>query len=892
MRYQSSRFDSLLKRLTNLTNILHYLKNEQHAYESKLFQSLFIDSYSVMLVIDPETGKIINANKAACSFYGYTYEELTNMYINQINILPIEEIKKEMEKARLGKKNYFNFKHKLKSGEIRDAEVYSGKIQIDRKNYLYSIIHDITEKKKIEQELSETLERLKILTEASYGGIGVHDKGLIIECNQGLCDITGYSKEELIGMNGLLLIAPESRDLVKQNILSGYEKPYEAIGLRKNGEKYPLLIQGRNIRYKGKPVRSTEFRDLTDIKKAEEAAKESKALYKALFDQSPFAVAIIDERTGKFIDFNDKTCVQLEFSREELQNIDLIKIEFNNEHSLFFEVLEKIRQNGKIVYLTKHRTKSGKLIDIETTAQFIVVKEKKFFQFIWRDITEEYKAKKELEESEEKFRKAVMISPDPITINRLEDGVYLLVNEAFCKLFEYNENEVIGHSSLELGIWNNPEQRKEYVNLLKKNNKLENFEAKFRTKSQKILDCIVSASLFIYKDRLCSINITKDISHLKKIENELIQSKTLAEQNELRWKFALEGSKDGVWDWNLKTNKVFFSKQWKAMLGYEEHEISDNLKEWETRVHPDDIQKAYEDIRKHLNNETPFYKNIHRLLCKDGKYKWILDRGIVVEKDETGAPLRMIGTHTDITEQIERERELTQLNQFKDKILTILSHDLRNPFNALLGLSDLLIEKYDGLPPESIREYAQTIYHASKQAYYLLENVLAWSKIQSGKLEPKPSIIKPSETIDDIIEFSKPFAIAKKIDLKKNIFCDNPIYADKEMLRIVLRNLVSNAIKFTNTKGEIVISSEQFQDYLLFTVTDNGIGISKDQLKTLFNSFESLDARTGTSGEKGTGIGLKLCKEFVEKNGGMIWAESEAGKGSSFKFTVPAIKSP
>jgi len=150
------------------------------------------------------------------------------------------------------------------------------------------------------------------------------------------------------------------------------------------------------------------------------------------------------------------------------------------------------------------------------------------------------------------------------------------------------------------------------------------------------------------------LNVTVIIKDLTSQEN-IEKSSTEAEE---RWKFAIEGAGDGLWDWNAQTNEVFFSKQWKKMLGFEEHEIENTLDEWEKRVHPDDKEKVYADVNKHFEGKTEFYENQHRVLCKDGTYKWILDRGKVMQKAEDGKPLRVIGTHTDISERKKIENEL------------------------------------------------------------------------------------------------------------------------------------------------------------------------------------------------------------------------------------------
>ena len=141
-------------------------------------------------------------------------------------------------------------------------------------------------------------------------------------------------------------------------------------------------------------------------------------------------------------------------------------------------------------------------------------------------------------------------------------------------------------------------------------------------------------------------------------------------KSEERWHFALEGSEDGVWDWNPITNDIFFSKRWKHMLGYEEHEIENKFEEWEMRVFPDDKEMVYEHLQQHISGETPLYVSEHRLLCKDGTYKWILDRGKIMSWDENGKPLRFIGTHTDITERKEAQEKIRKMNEeLEQKVL-------------------------------------------------------------------------------------------------------------------------------------------------------------------------------------------------------------------------------
>jgi PAS domain S-box-containing protein len=234
------------------------------------FRQMFEKHDAIMLLIEPQTGLIIDINQAATKFYGYKKSKLCGMNIKDLNTLPPEQIAEERRKALNEKRNYFVFTHRLANGTERIVEVHSSPISVNEKQVLFSIIHDITERKQMEECLRESEERFKSLHNASFGGIAIHDKGIILECNQGMADMTGYSAAELTGgMDGLLLIAEKSRNDVMNKILSGYEKPYEAIGLRKNGEEYPMRLEGRNVPYKGKMVRTVEFRDITEQKRVE-----------------------------------------------------------------------------------------------------------------------------------------------------------------------------------------------------------------------------------------------------------------------------------------------------------------------------------------------------------------------------------------------------------------------------------------------------------------------------------------------------------------------------------------------------------------------------------------------------------------------------------------------
>jgi signal transduction histidine kinase len=232
------------------------------------------------------------------------------------------------------------------------------------------------------------------------------------------------------------------------------------------------------------------------------------------------------------------------------------------------------------------------------------------------------------------------------------------------------------------------------------------------------------------------------------------------------------------------------------------------------------------------------------------------------------------------------EEKLRQLNSDKDLFISILSHDLKSPLNNLLGYSELLTEEIRKLNIDEIEDFAKIINKSAQNTYNLLEDILTWAGTQLGSIPFKPQNMSFTDVCKDTIEFLNPNAVAKNITIDYSADEHLIVFADRDMLKTVLRNLVSNAIKFTDAGGAISISAGQSQSDVTITVSDNGVGIPPENMARLFDISELLTTK-GTAKETGTGLGLLLCKEFVEKHGGKIWVESETGKGSDFKFTMP-----
>jgi two-component system sensor histidine kinase/response regulator len=233
---------------------------------------------------------------------------------------------------------------------------------------------------------------------------------------------------------------------------------------------------------------------------------------------------------------------------------------------------------------------------------------------------------------------------------------------------------------------------------------------------------------------------------------------------------------------------------------------------------------------------------------------------------------------------------LKELNATKDKIFSIIAHDLKSPFNNIIVLSELLIQNIIDFELEESKKYIRLLNSSAENTLILLTNLLNWAQSQTGQLSFNPEKILFSDITQEIIILNKPLAKTKNISLDYLATDKMEVYADENMLRTVLRNLISNAIKFTNIGGHISVFAVLKQDHLEITISDDGIGINAEKCNVLFD-ITSKTTTLGTANENGHGLGLVLCKEFVNNNAGQIWVESKEGKGSDFKFTLPLNKS-
>jgi PAS domain S-box-containing protein len=381
---------------------------------------------------------------------------------------------------------------------------------------------------------------------------------------------------------------------------------------------------------------------------------------------------------------------------------------------------------------------------------------------------------------------------------------------------------------------------------------------------------------------------------IRKSERKLLAS-------ESRIRKALEGTGDGVWDWDLIQNTVYFSPGWKQMLGYRDHEISNQLFEWESRVHPDDLITTTQALNDHLNGMSSNYANEHRMMHKDGQWRWILDRGVIAEKLSDGTPTRMVGTHVDITDRVNAGFELSRAreaaesaNTAKRAFLANMSHEIRTPLNAVIGLTELLVQTQ--LSTKQLH-LADTIQIAGRSLLSVISDILDFSKIEAGKLNlfvAPMDIWKLVEEVEHLFHYT---AEHKGLLFKFRIEPSVPrwITGDPDRIKQIFGNLIGNALKFTE-QGSVTASlhakalaSGQLE--LALMVQDTGIGINEAEQQKLFQKFTQLnESSTRTRG--GTGLGLAIAQELTSLMNGRIDVQSTLGVGSCFTVRIQVGDQP
>ena len=572
-----------------------------------------------------------------------------------------------------------------------------------------------------------------------------------------------------------------------------------------------------------------------------------------------------------------------------------------NQRARFVELLERDGQlTGFVSEVVRHRTRER----VWVTENAHVVRDAQgevlYYEGTIEEITDRVRAQAALQRSEAHLRLITNQLPGMVfRVRYTPQGqrVFDFVSEGSRRLFNLEPQQLMEDSTLVEAL-RHPEDRERVAEAIRSSLG----EARPLTIEFRILVPepagprlkwlqVTSAPVPSQEVGSVRIGVMIDITQSKQAEAALRES-------EERWKLAFEATGDGVWDVDFERGAEMYSAQLMQMYGFTEGEVGEWRLFLDQRTHPDDIRQMLADREAHYSGRAPSYVNEHRVLCKDGSWKWVLTRGLVIRRDEAGRPLRMIGTHTDITAQkqaaelrAERDRAASA-DQAKTQLLSRVSHELRTPLNAVLGFGQLLDSEADLAPRH--RQWVRQILGSGQHLLELVDDVLDLSSAQAGQLNLSLTAVALQQAIGaawGMLDIARAGAAARPAALR---FVDETaaapplwVHADPRRLKQVLSNLFSNAIKYNRAGGEVRVSAEAFGDGTVeLRVADTGRGMTPDQVQRLFQPFERLGAQH--TSVQGTGLGLALCKQLVEAMGGRIEARSEPGVGSVFAVRLQA----
>lgn len=694
------------------------------------------------------------------------------------------------------------------------------------------------------------------------------------------------------------LFTPESWEMLTSSLALAREQgiPYELelTTIRKDGSNGWMWVRGEAVFDENKHIVGLRgvAQDITEKKRKDAEitaiSKEIKDITNAVNEVSALSIT---NAQGIFIKVNKQLCELSGYTEEELigQNHNILNTDYHDAEfwrSQRETIMAGRTWKGEI----KNRKKDGSEYWVNCVIQPTLDQAGELIQYISirQDITDRKKAELILQESEKKFRELFENLIDEVHLwkvirdktGKIMGWQLVDANPAALKSWGKSIHEVTGKTANEIFEADAHAQFMPIVEKIFTTGEPYYWEEYFSATDQHLyMESIPFGDYFI--------STGKDITEQKKVQQAL-------QESELRFSIAIEGTEAGIWDWDMINNKVVFSRQWKAMLGYEEAEVENSFEGWQNLWHPNDAASIEKAVTDHLNGITQKYEVIHRCRHKNGGWRWIMTRGKIL-RDIAGKPYRWIGTNVDITpqKQAEEDQKIAKeqaeaASKAKSEFLANMSHEIRTPLNGVIGFTELLTKT--PLNPVQ-QQYAHSANVSGHTLLGIINDILDFSKIEAGMLELEVIKTDMAELLENSIDIVKFSAAGKELELLLDIDPAMPRFAYIDPIRTkqILANLLGNAVKFTK-KGEVVLKAvyqalDDAQGKLSISVRDTGIGITEEQKTKLFKSFSQADSST-TRKFGGTGLGLVISQMIAEKMGSKINIDSVPDVGSTFFFDI------
>jgi PAS domain S-box-containing protein len=873
------------------------LKEMDLSLNEQFFQAMFDSHMAVMLLIDPATGSIIDANKAAVKFYKYSRKELQKLKIQDINMLQPEHIKAEWMKALRDERNYFEFSHKLADGQIRQVEVYSSSFMFREKSILYSIIHDITEKKLAEETLRKTEKKFETAFRLNPNAIILteFESGKIFEVNETFYNLTGLQKHEVIGRSTLdipFYFFPEERDKMVEILKEKGSFKNREIKIRhQSGKVIHVLVSSEVLFTNYGQTMLTTMQDITERKLLEEKQKKEHDLLQIIFDTVPAMISIYDPDISE-VNLNWETERITGWTREDYKRNNIMELaypdpEYRKEVAVYMQSLEPGFRDIKMT------CKDGTVKD--TLWANVPMKDGRQIG-IGIDITEHKRAQQELLQS----RSIITAALDSMT-----DAVY--VSDAAGELIEFND-AFFSFYRMNRKDFHTPEARKYYSHfeiylpdgkpaaeselpipralqgdkasgaeyILKKKSTGETWTGSYSFSPIYDADNLITGAVVVARDITEKKKAYKEKERL--IEHLALEKEALAE-SEQKYRIMGEAIDYGVWATDAEGKVTYLSESFCNLVGKSFQELKENG--WHEHLIIEQSQEVM-NLWMHCVETGKPYEHEHQIISKEGDLKYILARAKPI-RNYKGEIISWAGIHFDITERkkinqqlAEQNKNLTRMNEILEDFVHIAAHDLRSPIANLIQINELIASKED---LEGRMTMFGMLLPITRRLQRTVEGLLETVLLQTQE-DDFIQTIGFDDVWKEVSEDLKTEIENYRGDIRVN-FDDAPeIRFVKMHLVSIMRNLVSNAFKYSSATKQpfIEISSRHQEDFVIFTVADNGIGIDlKKENENLFKPF-----RRFTKTAEGTGLGLYIIKNIIEKNGGYIRLKSQPNVGTTF----------
>lgn len=788
----------------------------------------------------------------------------------------------------------YNFKGKNKILQCRFVPQENYKKEI---SFIYLFFDDITS---VEREIDTLYKNLNQLntyqTISSKSGEAVFiisAENIIEHWDDNAEKLFETNKDKAIGSNAGNIVSILSNQFLESVRQKLNEKDVYKIVLtyfdnnrdKKTYETYFTFADNK----KGKII--VKSIDITDKIHFEEGLKLSLKSLRQILAKSPSMLCNLDN-DGQIIFTNQALQTTLGFSEDELlakSIYELIDPEYLENNIL--DLNSFTGEEPKVIELPIV-TKQNNLLLLRASFYSNRDNENKIHNF--NCFFEEIKDEKLRSDADNLYSKIVQEAYDGIALSC--DGKITVANNSFAKIFGYNNgSELINKEIIDLVSNEDILKVAEYLRLLeRKKNAPSRFDFLGKTKENLNIHTELSVSSFEVDKKIYLVMIARDVS-------ERIRTQRAIKESEEKYRNITENIDDFLFTYErigLTMRPIFCTSSIQKVTGYTQTDFLSDSKLFLKVLHPDDFKVIKPKLSNLLKSRIQLSSEFEfRIINKQGNIVWVRAK-INLIRSGTGRIQKIYGLVSDITFRKRAEQELKKstenlikLNETKDRFISIISHDLRTPFSSILGFTDLLIND-DELTDEERKQYVKYIQESSKSMLSLVNSLLDWTRLQTGRIKFEPEKADVHKIITDSVNALKGSAIQKGIDIETQLNPNLYLFVDKSLITQVFNNLISNAIKFTNRGGKITITSNpnSASRFVQFTISDTGIGIKEEDLPKLFN-VDSKFTSEGTAGEKGSGLGLSLVKEIVEKHGGSISVESKIGIGSKFIFTLPIASS-